>query len=383
LCLAGLAGACASPEQRPLVSALPTARIAGELELVAALPGAMPTGIAVSRAGRIFVSFPRWGDPVPFTVAEIRNGIPVAYPSAIINSFDRNRPGGSLVSVQSLTIDASDRLWLLDTGSFNFSPVLDDGAKLVAVDLASNRVEKIIGIPADVALPTSYLNDLRLDLRHGAQGVAYITDSSDRGPNAIIVVDLASGASMRRLVDHRSTRAEPGFVPYVEGRELMQRRRGQPARALAVGADGLALSADGTRLYYCPLASRRLYSVDTLLLRDPAAPDDAIAATVRDEGMKPASDGLESDAQGRVYATAYELNAIVRRTAEPRYETLVHDPRVLWPSSLALAPDGHLYFTSNQLNRLPAFNGGADLRQKPYAVFRVKVDGTPLQLEPS
>ena len=381
LCIAALAGACAS--QRPPAWILPTARLAGDIELVAALPGAMPTGVAVSNAGRVFVSFPRWGDPVPFTVAEIRDGIPVAFPGAVFNRFDRERPGETLVSVQSVVIDAKDRLWLLDTGSFNFAPVLPGAAKLVAVDLATNRVAKTIRIPAEVALPTSYLNDVRFDLRHGAEGVAYITDSSDRGPNAIIVVDLASGTSLRRLDDHLSTRPEPGFVPFVEGRALMQQQRGQAPRPLAVGADGLALSADGARLYYCALASRRLHSVDAALLRDPAASDDAVAASVRDEGMKPASDGLESDAQGRVYFTAYELNAILRRTTGPRYETLVRDARVLWPDSLALAHDGHLYFTSNQLNRLPAFNDGVDLRQKPYAVFRVKVDGTPLRLGPS
>src|SRR5438132_3600225 len=33
-------------------------------EIVARFDGPMPTGVAVSKAGRIFVTFPRWGDPV-------------------------------------------------------------------------------------------------------------------------------------------------------------------------------------------------------------------------------------------------------------------------------------------------------------------------------
>src|SRR6266516_7018656 len=51
------------------------------LQLVAGINGPMPTGIAVSKAGRIFVNFPRWGDPVEFTVAELKDGKPVAYPN--------------------------------------------------------------------------------------------------------------------------------------------------------------------------------------------------------------------------------------------------------------------------------------------------------------
>jgi len=56
-------------------------------------------------------------------------------------------------------------------------------------------VTKKILFPQDVALPTTYLNDVRFDLRHGTDGVAYITDSADKGPNGIIVVDLGTGES--------------------------------------------------------------------------------------------------------------------------------------------------------------------------------------------
>jgi sugar lactone lactonase YvrE len=54
----------------------------------------------------------------------------------------------------------------------------------------------------------------------------------------------------------------------------------------------------------------------------------------------------------------------------------VHDPRVLWPDTLSLAADGYLYFTANQIERQAVFHNGRDLRQKPYVLFRVKVDGS-------
>jgi hypothetical protein len=48
----------------------------------------MPTGVTVSQKGRIFVNFPRWGDEVPFTVAEVREGKAIAYPDEAMNQTD-------------------------------------------------------------------------------------------------------------------------------------------------------------------------------------------------------------------------------------------------------------------------------------------------------
>jgi len=43
----------------------------GNPEVVATFHGPMPTGVTVSHTGRIFVNFPRWGDKVDYTVAEV------------------------------------------------------------------------------------------------------------------------------------------------------------------------------------------------------------------------------------------------------------------------------------------------------------------------
>jgi sugar lactone lactonase YvrE len=106
-----------------------------------------------------------------------------------------------------------------------------------------------------------------------------------------------------------------------------------------------------------------------------------VAATVRDEGDKGSgSDGLESDDRGRVYLTAYEQDAVLRRSPDGALETLVHDPRLLWPDTLSLARDGHLYMTANQLHRQPAYHRGVDQRVKPYVLFRTPVDAGPVLL---
>jgi len=368
----------------PVVAADPDlakSKPVGKLEVVATFDGPMPTGVTVSQKGRTFVNYPRWGDPVTFTVAEIKDGKATAYPDDKFAVYDKDRPKETLVSVQSVVVDPADRLWILDTGSIEFGPVIPGGAKLVGVDLATNKVFKTITFPPDVALKTTYLNDVRFDLRKGTAGVAYITDSSGTGPNGIIVVDLETGASKRRLNDHPSTKALKEFLPFVEGRAVMERKPNEPPKHLSLGSDGIAISSDGKHLYFCPLASRHLYRVPTDALLDEKRSDEEVGKAVEDLGDRGfASDGLEQDDKGRIYLTDYEHNAIQRRAPDGQYETLVHDPRALWPDTMSLAADGYLYFTANQLHRQARFQNGKDQREKPYALFRVKVDAGPVLL---
>ncbi len=360
------------------------ARPAGQLEVVALLNGGMPTGVTVSHTGRVFVNFARSGEPIDIAVAEVKNGRLDPYPDAEINRWPL--PGGgkpakkAFVSVQSVVIDPSDRLWVLDTGNPESKGTVPGGPKLVGIDLKTNAVFKTIAFSPEIAAKNSYLNDVRFDLRRGDAGMAFITDSSKDGPNAIIVVDLGSGRAWRRLNDHPSTKPDKAFLPIVEGRPLMVEAPGKPTQRLQIGVDGIALGHDGQRLYYCPLSSRRLYSVSLDALADPKQSDAQVKSTVQDLGEKGASDGLEADAQGRLYLTSYENNAILRRNADGSYETLVYDARVLWPGALSVAKDGFLYFTANQYKRQPQFHRGSALRQKPYALFRARIDGTPVLL---
>ena len=353
------------------------------VEEVFAFPNQMPTGVTVSRAGRIFVNYPRWEDRVDFTVAEIVGGREVPFPDANINRLNLQNPGETFVSVQSVVVDPNDRLWIVDTGSINLMPIVAKNApKLVCVDLATNKIVKTIRFDtSDAVLPSTYLNDIRFDLRKGAEGTAYITDSSATGPNAIIVVDLASGTSRRVLNGHISVSPEPLFTATVEGRDLKEDKPDAPPMHIRLGADGIAISADGSRLYYCPLASRKLYSVATDALLNPSLSETEVVAAVRDEGSKPAADGLESDAEGRIYSTDYENRGIKVRGANGVYTTLVEDPKVVWADTMSVASNGFLYFTSNQLNRQAGYNDGRDLRKKPYHLFRVKIDGTPIRLK--
>ena len=53
----------------------------------------------------------------------------------------------------------------------------------------------------------------------------------------------------------------------------------------------------------------------------------------------------------------------MRRLPSGEYETLVHDPRLLWPDTMSVATDRYLYVTANQLYRQAKSCDGEDRRR--------------------
>lgn len=337
----------------------------------------MPTGVTVSRRGRVFVNFPRWGDDVPFTVAELRGGKPVAYPDAEVNRQDASDLAGHFQSVQSVVVDPADRLWILDTGSPGFAGSSYGGPKLVAVDLRTDRIVRKILFPPEVVPANSYPNDVRFDLRRGAEGMAFITDSG--GSNGIIVVDLATGRSWRRLTGHprhsrtsssfRSSRASPSWSARGRRahvlRDRLRRHRSQRRRHAPLLLPALQ-----------PSTAQRVH-------RRPRRPGRHGRRGGGDgRGPRVQADGRRSGErrQGRLYGGDLEHNAIWRRSPDGTYRTLVQGSDLIWVDTLSIASDRHLYATANQLDRLSPFHEGQDLRRKPYLLVRLPIDAGPVRL---
>ena len=113
-------------------------------------------GIAVSQGGRIFVSFPRWDKKPQYSVAEVQaDGSLRPYPDE-----EWNVRGGE---------------GILET------------AKLVSIDLATDRIKKVVSLDRAVVPPGSYLRKVCVDQW---ESHAYM---SDAGTGALIVTDLDSG----------------------------------------------------------------------------------------------------------------------------------------------------------------------------------------------
>lgn len=360
-------------------SEVSASRPVGGLELaLAADAPSTPTGLAISRSGRVFVMMPRFTAQVPITVGEVMpDGTVTPYPDAQANRPDPGRPQASLFHVPNGVFDRDDTLWLLDAGlpEGKGAPV-PGGAKLVQVDLGQNRVLRVVPLDSGIT-PTSSLNDLRVGSRDG-RPVAYITDQGQGEEGAILAVDLQSGLVMRRLDGHASTKSQKGIVKFVEDRPVMQTKGDGPPQHPKGGANGIALSPDGTRLYYAPLMGRRLYAVETAGLLDPKASDAAVAATVQDLGEKGMTGGLTTDSQDRIYLSLQEHNAVGRREPDGRISVLAADPRLVWADTFWITPDRWLYISAAQVNRRPEFNGGRDLQKPPYAILRMRIDADPV-----
>ncbi|QNI72896.1 L-dopachrome tautomerase-related protein [Synechococcus sp. NOUM97013] len=373
--------ACLATSSQVQAQPVPAQQSIGDLETVAEIHGAMPTGIAVSTSGRIFINYPRWGDDVQFTVAEIVDGKPLAFPNTIWNQQGSiSTQSRRIVSAQSVVIDPSGiHLWIVDTGSLRPHPISYGGPKLIQVSLENNKVLRTILIEPEALTPETYLNDVRFLFNSNTASYAFISDSSPDG--GIIVVNLVTGESWRRLSGTSFTRSDPSFVPVVEAEVLMIREPGESAKRFNVGSDGIAVSADGETVFFRSLTSRHLYSVPTEALINRTIQEENLKKMVVDHGqVAGASDGLEADSSGGIFLTDYEHNAIHRFTGSiSTLKTLMYSPQAIWPDSLALADDGYLYFTANQLNRQSQFHQGIDKRIQPYMVFRIKTPYRPIR----
>lgn len=345
---------------------------AQRLESLARSRGFQWTGVAATDDGRVFVSYPRWDGPYQWAVAEIVRGVLRPFPDGQWNRWPPATteagsdldpdPAYRFVCVQSVHVDARDRLWILDPASPRFEGVVPGAAKLVEVDLATDRVVRVIRFDASIAPERSYLNDVRIDVQ---RNVAFITDS---GLGALVVVDLDTNQSRRVLADHQSTKAEKGVIPVIGGRQL---RVGQTpgGQVPQIHADGIAYNPVDDHVYYQALTGRTLYRIPAAVLADFEQSGRAIARAVERVGPSVMTDGMDADAAGNVYFTAMEEDAIIYRTPGGEYRTLLEDERLAWPDSLAVTPDG-LYITTSRIHQTKNFSFDGLMPREPYGLWR-------------
>jgi sugar lactone lactonase YvrE len=307
------------------------------------------TGVAVSHEGRIFVNYPRWSPEVAVSVAEISpSGDVVPFPNGEWNTRDSGLdPANHFICVQSVYVDRHNYLWILDPANPLFQGVVTGGAKLLKVDLLSNQVIQKVVFDTSIAPSGSYLNDVRIDTD---LGYAYISES---GKGAIVVVNLNSGESRRVLDSHPSTKAE-NITLTIEGKQWGGK----------VHSDGLALDISGEYLYYQALTGRSLYRIKTEFLQDTTLREAQLGEKVEFVVESGASDAIEFAADGSLYFTSLEYNAIRRFTPEGKVETLIQDSLLKWPDSFSITPNDTIYLTTSQIHL------GSNPAQ-PYRIFKI------------
>ncbi|MCZ2497638.1 hypothetical protein GN316_12795 [Xylophilus sp. Kf1] len=332
---------CAQPG--PQASSSPMSAEAGKLQQVARFDHQV-TGITVSPAGRMFVNFPRWSDDAPISVAEVfQDGTIKPFPNAEWNAWrnarkDEMTAADHFVCVQSVVMDRQGFLWVLDAAAPAQGPVVPMGPKLVKIDLSTNQVVKSIAFDEKVAPHGSYLNDVRFS-PDGKTG--YITDSGARG--ALVIVDLAQGSARRVLDGHPSTQIDKTVQVKADGQVL----RRPDGRGVEFSADGIALSVDGSMLYWQAIKGKTLYRLPTAALAD-ASMQPRLASLVETVGDNGPVDGMLFGRDGRLFLTSPEDSSIKVRDANG-VRVLLQNPALRWPDTLSQGPDGSLYVTASRI----------------------------------
>ncbi|WP_171790171.1 L-dopachrome tautomerase-related protein [Gluconacetobacter entanii] len=322
------------------------------------------SGIAALPDGRIILAFPRSAaDHAGPRLAVLKDGRPQPFPDAATQA--------RFISPLGMTVDATGRLWVVDEGAVAGETTPPQPA-LIGIDPRAGQIVATIPLGAGTGATRgdSHVNDVRVDMTHGAKGTAYVSDTSTADHPAIIVIDLATGRARRVLENAPSTRADPGFAMELDG-QMLQYSATKPVMGQG-GIDGVTLSADSTRLYWQPLSSRRLYSAPTALLSDPATKPAQLEKAVRDEGETAVVDGMATAPDNALYLTDIEHHAVIRRDPDGHLSMVAHDPRLIAPDSMALVGNT-LWLTVGQWVRLPVFHDGHDMEQRPWLLVRISL----------
>ncbi|HYH13821.1 MAG TPA: L-dopachrome tautomerase-related protein, partial [Flavisolibacter sp.] len=320
------------------------------------------TGVAKEEGGYMWVNYPRWSDTYRYGVVRVTGtNMREPYPDSIMNKWQTGQAGtNKWVCVQSVYVDDSSRLWVLDPAAPKMENIQAGGAKLVRINKATGATERTYSFNG-VIPDSAYMNDVRVDVQ---RNVAYLTESKGGG---IVVLDLNSGKARRVLHNHYSVKSDTLFRFVIDGQELM--KEGKPVK---INSDGIALTPDGAWLYYKPLTDNKLYRVRTEDLRNASLTDAALASRVEDLGRFTTTDGMIFDKVGNLYLGDLQNYSIVRIDKDHKMTTLVKDQRLLWPDSYAIA-DGYLYITCSQIHKQPEYNNGVNKRTSPYTVYRLKL----------
>tara|TARA_B100000678_G_scaffold112927_1_gene94405 strand:- start:484 stop:1623 length:1140 start_codon:yes stop_codon:yes gene_type:complete len=343
------------------VSGTPRASIGSEaLQLKASDRSMIWNAVAVDQ-GRILVAGPRWTGSSGPSLGVIQAGQVQPYPDAAWNSWAPGRDvTRSFVNVNAIHRDREGTMWVVDTGSpmFGGDP-LPGGAKLVRIDLNTNRVLRVYPLANEIALPGSYVDDIRINGRH-----AYLTDAGKQP--GLIVLDVETGI-LRRVLDNHPSTVAPTDRHIVLSKSIIRQADGQPLR---VNADPLELSPDGKWLYYGTLLGP-WSKIETRYLDDASLSAAELAEHVEPWADLPPVGGTAMAGDGSLYFTELLTNSVKRRLPDGKIETLVIDPRLHWIDAPFLDDSDGLWLPVPQMDRSLVFRGADHARSWPMQLFRL------------
>jgi len=234
----------------------------------------------------------------------MQRAIPIFVFAAVAVPIVSAEQHGKLVTVAEIIKDRSVKLF--PHGQWNpWDNGLDTAAKQFVC------VQSVFGddqnIRVDITLNTTYMRD--------------------SGAGGIVMVDLNTRKSHRGLDNRSSVMPEQNITSSVNGKPVL----GPDGKTPAFKSDGIALSHDGSYLYYQALAGATNYRIKTTLLCDGHASPDAVAHGVEKVATKFPSGVSRLLANGKVETLATGGNGQTRspkpqpaRSISRRPTSMVH-----------------------------------------------------------
>ncbi|MFK7988223.1 MAG: SMP-30/gluconolactonase/LRE family protein [Sandaracinaceae bacterium] len=306
---------------------------ASEVIQIGELP--FPAGnVTASPEGRVFVNIHPFVQADRFTDAflfELVDGTPVPYPDAATQPALRH--------VFGMTVGPRNRLWLTSPATLD-----RERTRLIAIDLASGRIVVDHRFDEGVA---RFAQDLRVT-PDGRTMLLADTGAFRFTAASLLVVDLDTMGVHSLLSGHPSTQPQDWMIRTPEGEHTIA----GGLITFSVGVDGIALSPDGTELYFAAMSHDTLFRIPMEAVLDANLTAAQHAARLTAVASKPLSDGIETTTSGEVLVTDIEHGAIVGIQPDGTRRTLVRlGDRIGWADGVTVGPGGRVYFTDSQIPR--------------------------------
>ncbi|MEM9080024.1 MAG: L-dopachrome tautomerase-related protein [Verrucomicrobiota bacterium] len=317
-----------------------------------------PGNLAVLPDGRIVFSLHPMGVPQKYKVLELLpDGTTKPFPNETYAQAVDEETGIGFDAVIGVESDQYGRVWMLDMGGVDGHP-----AKLVVWNTRGDELLYSIPVPRPVMQGNSFMQDLAIDLKHEKIYIADMTRSGmiDENNPAIVSVDLKTGQSRRVLFEHASLNPDEKKPFVIDGIEMGLKDGEGKEHGIFLGLNPITIDPKNEWVYYGAMNSGDLYRIPAAVLADESLSAEEVRAKVERYGDKPVCDGIVAGADGKIYTTAVNEDAIHYTDESGKSQLLAKSPELSWPDGMSVGPDGMIYVTVDQLGRVGGLNKGED-----------------------
>ncbi|XP_066158025.1 protein yellow [Euwallacea fornicatus] len=353
----------------------------------------LPLGIEKWK-NKLFITVPRWKKGVAATLGYVPLDQPINKTAAVIPYPDLKsqilpkageKPGdGHITSIFRVTVDACDRLWVVDTGLADIlgDPTVISQPAILIYDLNTDKLIRRYTFKDDDVKQDSFLANIIIDTNKNKCEDAY-GYVPDLGGFGIVVYSLKENDSWR--FKHNFFHFDPLQGDFNVGGVNFQWKDG--VFGLALGPE----DQNGYRtVYFHPLVSLNEFAVNSSILKNKTlANDPHIYYEFRLLGNK----GEKSQTSSSIYDNPTDVLFLTqlskdgvacwntKKDLKPENVALViHDPeKLIFTNDIRIDEDRYLWMISN---KMPQYNYyGLNSNEVNYRIFKVKVDdaiaGTP------